>query len=49
MDKNARRRLRRASAEKRLRYSVRKFSAGVASVAVAAFMFFGGMLSQPIR
>ncbi|MCP9037581.1 MucBP domain-containing protein, partial [Streptococcus oralis] len=42
MDKNARRRLRRASAEKRLRYSVRKFSAGVASVAVAAFMFFGG-------
>ena len=42
MDKNARRRLRRASTEKRLRYSVRKFSAGVASVAVAAFMFFGG-------
>lgn len=42
MDKNARRRLRRASAEKQLRYSVRKFSAGVASVAVAAFMFFGG-------
>ena len=42
MDKMQRRRLRRASAEKRLRYSVRKFSAGVASVAVAAFMFFGG-------
>ena len=42
MDKNAWRRLRRASTEKRLRYSVRKFSAGVASVAVAAFMFFGG-------
>lgn len=42
MDKNARRRLRRASTEKRLRYSVRKFSAGVASVAVAAFLFFGG-------
>ena len=35
--------------KKQLRYSVRKFSAGVASVAVAAFMFFGGMLSQPIR
>ncbi|WP_314481067.1 YSIRK-type signal peptide-containing protein, partial [Streptococcus cristatus] len=42
MDKNARRRLNRASAEKRLRYSVRKFNVGVASVAVAAFMFFGG-------
>ena len=42
MDKNARRRLHRASAEKRLRYSVRKFNVGVASVAVAAFMFLGG-------
>ena len=42
MDKNARRRLNRANADKRLRFSVRKLSVGVASVAVAAFMVFGG-------
>ena len=42
MEKNERRRLRRVSGEKRLRYSVRKFNVGVVSVAVAAFMFLGG-------
>ena len=42
MEKNERRRLHRVSGEKRLRYSVRKFNVGVASVAVAAFMFLGG-------
>ena len=41
MGKNERRRLHRVSGEKRLRYSVRKFNVGVASVAVAAFMFLG--------
>jgi len=42
MGKNERRRLHRVSGEKLLRYSVRKFNVGVASVAVAAFMFLGG-------
>ena len=42
MGKNERRRLHRVSGEKLLRYSVRKLNVGVASVAVAAFMFLGG-------
>ncbi|MGV3190173.1 MucBP domain-containing protein [Streptococcus sp. 11273D007BT] len=36
------RRQQEAAADKRFRYSIRKFNVGVASVAIAAFMFLGG-------
>ncbi|HFU4467581.1 TPA: YSIRK-type signal peptide-containing protein, partial [Streptococcus suis] len=36
------RRKRQATPDKRYRYSIRKFNVGIASVAIAAFMFLGG-------
>ena len=36
------RRQQEAATDKRFRYSIRKFNVGVASVAIAAFMFLGG-------
>ena len=40
--KGKHRRQQEAAADKRFRYSIRKFNVGVASVAIAAFMFLGG-------